>query len=243
MFYIYIVEIRNRCLLVFLAWISTIFLSYFYKETLLFLMVKPCIIQQQSPAFYFIFTNLTDMFATYLELAYFVGHQISFFFLMYHLFIFLAPGLYYSEYKTLKFIFFLSFLGRIVAYYFFNQYILPASWYFFINYQRPLQNQPLNFYFEAKVTEYLNFYTALYYISNLQFQLCVIVYLYLKFFKGNTQIVRKSRRILYFLFFILATFITPPDIISQICLGVVLVVFYELILIFYILRKKFLKRF
>jgi hypothetical protein len=39
MFYSYLLEIRNRLLLVVFGWFFTAFISYFYKETLLFLLI------------------------------------------------------------------------------------------------------------------------------------------------------------------------------------------------------------
>ena len=51
--------------------------------------------------------------------------------------------------------------------------------------------------------------------------------------------IRRLRKILYFSFFIIATFITPPDVIYQLITGICMVILYELILIYILLKKEF----
>ena len=62
----YFIEIRNRLLLLLLTWLSTILISYLYKEILLFSIVQPNIVfnfSNGSTFFYFIFTNVTEIFS------------------------------------------------------------------------------------------------------------------------------------------------------------------------------------
>ena len=91
MIYNYIVEIKNRIFLILLAWIFLILVSYCYKETILFIVVKPNL--SSSQVFYFITINITDTIYVYLQLTYFVSFQLTCFFTMYHLFKFLTPAL------------------------------------------------------------------------------------------------------------------------------------------------------
>jgi len=51
--------------------------------------------------------------------------------------------------------------------------------------------------------------------------------------------IRRLRKILYFSFFVIATFITPPDVIYQLITGICMVILYELILIYILLKKEF----
>lgn len=71
MIYKYYLEIKNRCLLLSLTWVSTILVSYLYKETLLFISIQPSICNNNSAIFYFIFTDVKEVFSVYLKLVFF----------------------------------------------------------------------------------------------------------------------------------------------------------------------------
>jgi hypothetical protein len=53
MLYDYILEIKNRTLLIALMWVSLIVTCFFYKETLLFLTIKPNISLYKENLLYF----------------------------------------------------------------------------------------------------------------------------------------------------------------------------------------------
>ena len=67
MFLYYIKEIKNRLFLLSLTWVSTFVCSYPYKENILFLCVKPSLYYFKDSSFYFISTDLTEIFYTYLK--------------------------------------------------------------------------------------------------------------------------------------------------------------------------------
>ena len=71
MIYKYYLEIKNRFLLLSLTWVSTILVSYFYKEILLFISIKPSICNNNSIIFYFIFTDVKEVFSVYIKLIFF----------------------------------------------------------------------------------------------------------------------------------------------------------------------------
>ena len=85
MFYKYFLEIRNRSFLLLYGWVFTATISYFYKETVLFLLIKPI----NSILIYFIFTSITEILSTYLKLIYFLSNQIFLICFVYHILMFL----------------------------------------------------------------------------------------------------------------------------------------------------------
>jgi len=239
MFYNFIVEIRNRSLLVLLTWFSVLIVCYLYKEIILFLFVKPSLIFFKKNSLYFIFTNLTEIFSTYLKIYYFIGNQIVFIFILYHLIIFITPGLYYFEYKNLKYLFILNIFFWIISILILNNFILPISCNFFLNYQ--INNDTLNFYFEAKISEYLKFYILSYYLCNLNFQFFVFIFICFNYVKKNLQLLKQIRKLFYFLFFLLATTLTPPDVYSQLFISLNAIILYEISIIYIILKTYLLK--
>ena len=48
--------------------------------------------------------------------------------------------------------------------------------------------------------------------------------------KLNLFLIKKFKKICYFFFAILATFVTPPDVIQQLITGIFIIVIYELII-------------
>jgi len=236
MIYYFITELKNRTLLIVLTWISVMAVSYFYKEVLVFLLVKPNLYVFQQNSLYFIFTNLTDIFSTYLKLIYFVGNQFLFVFVLYHLFIFLAPGLYFFEYKRYAKLFKTSVALWFFSIFTLNSYILPLSWNFFLSFQTSISHSVLTFYLEAKIIEYIDLYINLYYICCLNFQLFVLLIIFLNSIKESLNSIKTFRRFFYFGFFLIATFLTPPDVFSQLLVGTSAVIAFELTIVTVILK-------
>lgn len=236
MIYHFITELKNRTLLIVLAWTSVVAVGYFYKEVLLFLLVKPnlCLFQHNSQ--YFIFTNLTDIFSTYLKLISFVGNQFFLAFLVYHLFVFLVPGLYFSEYKKYATFFRTSLTLWFFSIFILNIYLLPLSWKFFLSFQTFSDHSVLTFHLEAKIIEYLDLYINLYYICCLNFQLLVLLIVFVNYIKENLDLIKTLRKFFYLGFFLIATFLTPPDIFSQLIVGMITIMIFELTIVIIILR-------
>jgi sec-independent protein translocase protein TatC len=235
MFYKYFLEIRNRSLLLLYGWVFTAIISYFYKETLLFLLIKPI----NSILIYFIFTSITEILATYLKLIYFLSNQIFLICFAYHILIFLAPGLYYLEYRMLTKVVFLSLFFFFFSVFILNTIILPTCWHFFLSFQKTIANNTVNLYFEAKINEYINFYVNLYYMCNLNCQMFMTLVLFLNYIKSDLKLIKKFRKIFYLTFFVFATIVTPPDIPTQLIFSGSIIIIYE-ILIFNISLKNYL---
>jgi len=226
----YFLEIKNRILLLLLTWGSTIFTSYIYKKSLLFLLIKPNFYMLNPVPIYFIYTNVTDIFSTYIQLIIFIGNQILMISFFYHILIFLSPGLYDLEYNYLKLIIFAGIFFWCLSIIILNKLLLPLSWQFFISFQESLNDQTIKLYFEAKINEYLNFYISLYYICNFNCQVFTILIFFLEYINANLQIIRQIRKMFYFIFILFATIITPPDMLSQILLSLSIIVIFELLI-------------
>ena len=146
MFLHYIKEIKNRSFLISLTWVSTFICSYSYKENILFLCVKPSLYYFKDSSFYFISTNLTEIFYTYLDLMYFIANNLTFILLIYHILIFLHLGLTSKEYNKFKSIILISFALWVFYILYINNYFLKLCWDFFISFQNS-NNNSLNFFF------------------------------------------------------------------------------------------------
>lgn len=226
----YFFELKNRFLLIIFSWFIAVITCYGYKETLLFLLIKVNYILYDSSVFYFIATNLTDVFAVYLKLSYFVSNQLILVFLIYHFLIFLSPALYTHEYKRIKSTIIFWFFVMISCVLIFHFYVLPFAWYFFLNYQS------VNIFFEARINEYFSFYVTVYFGLMVIGHFFIAIFLILDFITNKVVFVKNYRKSCYFLFFVLGALITPPDVISQILFGFSCVLIYESIIVTIILK-------
>jgi len=240
MIYKYLLEIRYRIFFSFIAWSFLLLNCYFFKEILLFTFIKLSWIHNYNSPFYFLITEVTEVFVTYLQLSYFIANQITFIFICYQIFVFISAGLYQFEYVYFKNIGIISLICWVVFILILNNFIFPASWNFFLQSPNFFPVRTLTFYFEAKLSEYWTFYTTIYNISYFTYHLIVFFLIFLNLFKTNFLVVKKLRKVWYFAFFILATCITPPDVVYQLIISICIIIIYELILIYLLLKVEFI---
>jgi sec-independent protein translocase protein TatC len=241
MVYTYYLEIKNRFLLLFLTWISTVFVCYIYKEILLFsCLTKVYLFSQSNAIFYFIFTDVKEVFSVYLQLVFFVGYQVFIFYLISHSLAFISLGLYKFEYRYLKQMFYSGFFFWVVSFMLLNQILLPISWNFFLSFQSLTS---FNLYFEAKLNEYLNFYIFFYYICTFYCQISIILVFFFDYINTNLDLIRKFRKLFYYFSFFFSTLVTPPDVSSQILFSFAIIIIYEILIVFNIFKLFIKKRF
>lgn len=229
MIYKYYLELKNRFILLSITWCFTIFISYIYKEIILFILIKPSLLNYKN-IFYFIFTDIREIFSMYFNLCVFISNQILIFFLVIQCFNFVSTGLYYFEYKYLKKIFIIYFGFWIFLLNCLNKFLLPVSSNFFLSFQNFISFTSLTLHFEAKIIEYLNFYYLFYYICLFYCQLIIFVIIFLNYINFNLILIKKYRKIFYFFICLFSTLLTPPDVISQIIFSIGLILIYELLI-------------
>ena len=98
---IYIIETKNRLILLLFSFILCFITSYCYRETLLFLTIKNLKFDQNN-SFYFISTNLTEIITSYIKLSYINSGLLISSLLMYHTLTFFGPALTVIEYNIIK---------------------------------------------------------------------------------------------------------------------------------------------
>ena len=85
----FFLELKNRIILITLTWSTIFIICYNYKEILLYIIIKPSINTTFTlNKIYFITTNVTEIFNTYIYLANFISNKIIFFFFFFYFFFF-----------------------------------------------------------------------------------------------------------------------------------------------------------
>jgi sec-independent protein translocase protein TatC len=162
--------------------------------------------------------------------AFFVALKVSFFagllgalpFILYQLWLFVAPGLYSNEKKmVIPFVMggsFMFFIGVIFAYY----VVTPFGFQFLITFGSFLYTPFIN------IEDYVGFFTKIMFGFGLAFELPVFAY-----FLALLGLVTDRTLIDFFkyavvIIFVLAALLTPPDILTQLLMAAPLVILYGL---------------
>jgi sec-independent protein translocase protein TatC len=225
----HLAELRTRLLWSVLAMVAGSILCYVWVEPIYGFLVQP-LADAMGPgdSQRLIYTDLTEAFFTYLKVAMFAGVFLTFPVVATQLWRFLAPGLYENEKKTiLPFLIaspFLFFAGGATVYFL----VLPLAWAFFLSFQSGGDETALPIVLEARVGDYLDLVMTLIFAFGLAFQLPIVAALLAKAGVITAEWMVSKRRYAIVLIFIVAAFLTPPDIISQTSLAIPLMALYEI---------------
>lgn len=221
-------EIKSRLIIIIFAWSFSFIAGYTHKEIILFHLTTLAESMKHS---YFIFTNVTELLSTYVELVTFISTQITLFVTIYQSLMFLSTGLYRFELDKLKFLFKLFSSNWSISIMILHLLVIPISWEFFLGFQNNSNKlYSIDIFFEAKLIEYVKFVIESYYICLISCQFLLILLIITTIFNNQSynQIIA-FRKFLYLMLTIFSTIVTPPDVFSQISLSLLLIVLYELV--------------
>lgn len=232
LYYKYYLEIKNRILLLVITWLSLSLVCYYFKEPLLFIFVNSNKYYTGVDTMpYFIFTDVGEVFYVYLYLVVFVANQLTIIMLFYHSLMFITLGLYQSEYIQLQSAFKVFIFTWLFSLLLLKEVVVPFSWSFFLSFQKTSETlQPVSFFFEARISEYLVYFKNLYYVCLINCQVFALLTFLLKNISDTIGTVKTFRKLFYFIFIIFSTLTTPPDIFSQIFISCSLIVIYEFLI-------------
>lgn len=239
----YLIEIKNRTVLVLLTWISVSIIAYLYKESLLFLITQPyyTVLSKHDSTVvpYFIFTNITELFSVYIKITLFCSSQMGILALVYHSLLFLSPAFFNLERFYLEKLIKTLLLVWVISIFFANSFLIPITWNFFLSFQQISAFKSVSLHFEAKLSEYIAFYITLYRLCIFYCQLVTIMIFFLQYYNTTIYSIRKFRKVYYYIFVVITTMLTPPDVSSQIVISSVIIVVYEICLFLWIIQRQF----
>jgi sec-independent protein translocase protein TatC len=223
----HLIELRRRLMFGVLAFIIAVCVCYSFADTIYAFLVHPLSEAFPDPSSRrLIYTGLTEAFMTYLRLALFAGFLLSFPVIAAQIYLFLAPGLYKDERKTLLPYLVAApvmfFVGAAFVYY----GIFPAAWKFFLGFETA-DAGGLPIQLEARMGDYLSLVMHLIIAFGLSFQLPVVLVLLVKSGMMSVEKLKAGRRYAIVIIVSIAAVITPPDVFSQIALSVPLYMLYE----------------
>jgi sec-independent protein translocase protein TatC len=228
----HLVELRSRLIKTMIMITLLFVIFYLYADNIYNFLVQPYANAVEGEVGRrLIFTALHETFFTYIRVALFAALFISLPFLLIQLWIFVAPGLYKNE-KNVVVPYLLAtpilfILGSALVYYL----IMPLAIKFFLSFESIGGNGALPIQLEAKVNEYLSLIMRLILAFGLCFQLPVALTLMARVGLVSSEGLKKNRKYVIVGIFAIAAILTPPDPISQIGLGIPILLLYELSII------------
>ena len=237
----HLTELRSRLVKSIIYLFIFFVVCYFFAENIYGFLVKPYAeaVKDDEVNRRLIFTALHETFIVYLKVAFFTAIFITSPIILIQMWKFIAPGLYKNEKRALlpyliaTPILFL--LGGMLVYYL----VMPLAIKFFLSFETSAQISGLPIQLEAKVNEYLSLIMRLIFAFGISFQLPVLLSLLARVGFIDSEYLIKRRKYVIIIIFVVAAILTPPDPITQIGLGIPLLILYELsILSVKIIEKK-----
>ena len=236
----HLTELRSRLLKSIVYLFIFFVISYIFAENIYGFLVEPYAdaVKDDNINRRLIYTALHETFITYLKVAFFSAIFVTSPIILTQIWKFVAPGLYTNEKKALLPYLIatptLFLLGGMLVYYL----VMPLAIKFFLSFETSAQMSNLPIQLEAKVNEYLSLIMRLIFAFGISFQLPVLLTLLARVGFVNSAYLKKRRKYVVVIVFALAAILTPPAPITQIGLGIPLLILYELS----ILAVKFIEK-
>lgn len=208
-------ELRKRLIIIFISIGSGFFLTYFVSNKIILILKIP--LGQDL-----IFISPTEAFFVNLKVALFVSIFLTIPITLYQLWKFVSPGLLEKEKKyTLPFVVSSTIMfvaGGIFAYYL----IIPFGIKFLLAYGTD-EIKPM-----LSLSNYISFTIKLILAFGIVFELPLVLLFLTKIGIVTPNFLRRNRKYAILFVFILAAFLTPPDVFTQILMALPLIVLYEI---------------
>jgi len=212
-------ELRKRIIYSLIFFVFVSLLSYFYSGKILSFIIKPLKKYQEA----IIFLKPIEPFFSVIKTTLFIAGIISIPFILYQIYLFIAPGLTEKERKIVKTIFiffpFLFYLGVFFSFYI----IIPFGLKILFSFGKELMKPMIS------ITNYLNFLFIFLIAIGFIFNIPVFISSFTYIGIINSKFLREKRKFAIVGSFILSAIITPTtDIFTQIFIAIPLIFLYEI---------------
>lgn len=220
-FFAHLGALRSSLIKALLAFMAVSSVTVFFSKPLYTILTKP--LSKKLPmGSYFISTHPLEAWMTYLKVGFLTGLIAASPLLFYIIWKFVSPGLLHKEKKyTMSFVFFSSLFfisGVVFAYYF----ALPLGFDYFVGVL-----QGTDIHFMPQMDDSLSFISSMLIAFGVIFEIPLLI-----FFLAVTGIVSinslvKFQKYMVVIMLIIAAILTPPDVVTQLMMGIPMILLYE----------------
>jgi Sec-independent protein secretion pathway component TatC len=197
----------------------------------------------ESNAFTFICTNISELFQTSIEITIQFSFCIFIPFFLYNIWVFLIPSLYCFERKKWTYDLYIYILLYILAIFLSCIVVFPFFWKFFMHFQEGMLLRNNSFFFQLqnqpRISSYFSFFFHTEIITHFFCETPFFFYLLLKYNYIQIAQIIKNRRIIYFNLLLFIALISPPEILTQILFFIITIFLFEFLIFFQISNQKF----
>ncbi|MDR2461496.1 MAG: twin-arginine translocase subunit TatC, partial [Deltaproteobacteria bacterium] len=227
-------ELRGRIIKGLLIVLPFVLISYELAPAILQFFARP-LIAVMPPGQGLIATALPETFMVTLKISLWAGLFLSAPFWLYQFWAFLVPGLYPKEKKAILKLTVMAFLLLVLGAIFAYVVVLPIGFKFFVGFGgNTVTILPV-------IHEYLSLVMTLLIAFGVAFQLPLLLLFLAHIGIVNSQKLARFRQYALLIIVIVAAFLTPPDVISQILMSIPMYGLYELSLFLIRQRESSLK--
>ena len=180
----------------------------------------------KPPEFDLITKELGEQFFTSLKVSFWLGVIVAFPIVFYEVWKFIKPGLYEKEQKAASGLVAICSMLFIVGVLFGYYLISPFAIKFLAGYS--VGEQAIT---APTLTSYVRYMIMFTIPTGISFELPVIVYFLSKMGMLKPSFMRKYRKHSFVTILIVAAIITPPDVLTQILIGIPIFILYEISII------------
>jgi sec-independent protein translocase protein TatC len=215
-------ELRTRLIRIFVAWIVGAMLAWSWAEQIFSLLLAPAVaalgphggkLQAIAP---------TEIFFTYLQCALLAGFVLALPVILWQIWAFVAPGLYPNERQTVVPFVLVSTLLFVAGAAFGHTAVFPLMFHFFTTFDSEIVESAWT------MSEVFALTTRMFLAFGVSFELPVVVFFLAAAGILDARTLLRGTPYAVLVIFIVAAILTPPDWVSQVLLGIPMVVLYLL---------------
>ena len=222
-------ELRNRLIISVLCLVAFFLVGLYFAPSIINILTD---IGKQY-GYRFVQLSPQELLLQQISVALVAGLTLSFPVILYHVWAFIQPGLKKNENSLFLGALISGLLFFVVGVCFAFKIMLPFMLRFLINLTRGTDVTSA-----VSISQYITFLLTIFLVMGIVFELPVVTVILTQLGLLRIEWMKKSRRIVIILIFLVAAIITPPDIVSQVMVAVPMLGLYELsILVCSILLK------
>jgi len=216
----HLIELRQRIIKILIAVSVFFLLSFNYVKNILTFLTEP--LKGYVSDGNLVYLKLTEGFFLFFKVSLIFALVLSSPVIIYQIFMFMAPGLFEHEKRLLKIIIAIGFISFFTGFAFLYKLMLP----FFLNF---FNRFVFDFYeVYPDVNDYIDFILKFNLYAGLLFTIPFGIFLMVNFRIIEFKRLLELRKGFIIIAFIISAAITPPDVLSQILVSIIIIALFEL---------------
>ena len=208
-------ELRKRLIIIVIVNFGAALLLFSQTELIMNYLLEV------NPGMELVYTTPSELLTVYIQLSFILAITLCSPITVYEIWAFIEKGLYEKEKKAILFTLIFGAVFFILGVAFCYFMVLPTTLEFFIRIAIEEISSMLS------IKSYVSFVNTMLLSFGLVFEMPVVVFLFTHLGILKPDFLKKNRGIIIVAIFIFAAVITPPDVISQLMLGIPMVLLME----------------